>query len=93
MHGVEHTVSLFFNYVSKIIIVGHMIASHKAICNIFGSGIYHKTHSMFKLKPQEIHNKNIGIFSGNETRIGEYFRGMHRDFQMRKVIQCNLYSV
>ena len=31
MHGVEHTVSLFFNGVSKITIVNQMIYAHKII--------------------------------------------------------------
>ena len=48
MRGVEHTVSLFFNDVSKIPFVNQMISAHKAIYNLFGSGIYHKTHSRFK---------------------------------------------
>ena len=67
MRGVDHTVSLFFNYISKIPIVNQMISAHKMIYNIFGSGIYHKPHSIFKSKSQEFHNRNIGIFSGNET--------------------------
>ena len=48
MRGVEHTVSLFFNDVSKISIVHQMISPQKMIYNIFGSGIYHKSHSIFK---------------------------------------------
>ena len=39
MRGVEHTVSLFLNDVSKIPIVNQMISAHKMIYNIFGSGI------------------------------------------------------
>ena len=31
MHGVEHTVSLFFNYVSKIPIFYQMVELHKMI--------------------------------------------------------------
>ena len=50
MCGVEHTVSLFLNDVSKIPVVNQMIRSHKAIYNLFGSGIYHKPHSIFKSK-------------------------------------------
>ena len=46
--GVEHTVSLFFNDVSKIRVVNKMITAHKAIYNLFGSGIYHKPHYIFK---------------------------------------------
>ena len=42
--GVEHTVSLFFNDVSKIPIVNQMIYAHKMIHDIFGPGIYHKPH-------------------------------------------------
>ena len=61
MHGVEHTVSLFFNNVSKIPIVNQMISSHKMIYNIFGYGIYHKPQSILKSKYQEFHNINIGI--------------------------------
>ena len=48
MHGVEHTVYLFFNDVSKIPVLHQIIAAHKAISNIFGSGIYHKLHSIFE---------------------------------------------
>ena len=40
MNGVEHTVLLFFNYVSKIPIVHQMISVHRVINNIFGYGIY-----------------------------------------------------
>ena len=69
MRGVEHTVSLFFNDVSKIFIVNQMIYSSKMIYNIFGSSIYHKPHSIFKSKSQEFHCKSIGIFSGNYTRM------------------------
>ena len=50
MSGVEHTVSLFFNDVSKIPVVGQMITAHKSIYNLFGSGIYHKPRSTFKSK-------------------------------------------
>ena len=50
MHGVEHTVSLVFNDVSKITVVNHMIAAHKAIYKLFGSVIYHKSHYIFKSK-------------------------------------------
>ena len=48
MRGVEHTVSLFFNDFSKIPVVNKMIRAHEAIYNLFGSGIYHKPHSIFK---------------------------------------------
>ena len=48
MRGVEHTVSLFFNDFSKIPVVNHMITAHKAIYNLFGSGIYHKPNSIYK---------------------------------------------
>ena len=61
MRGVEHTVSLFFNYVSKIPVVNRMISAHKEIYNLFGSGIYHKPHSIFKSKFYEFHNRNIGF--------------------------------
>ena len=50
MSGVEQTVSLFFNDVSKIPVVNQMITAHKAIYKLFGSGIYHKPHSIFKSK-------------------------------------------
>ena len=38
MRGVEHTVSLFFNDVSKIPILNQIISAHKMIYDIFGSG-------------------------------------------------------
>ena len=91
LFGVEHTVS-FFNDVSKIPIVNQMVSSQKMIYNIFGSGIYHKPHSIYKPISQEFHNRNIGLFSGNETRMAGYFMGMHRYFFMRRVIQAIISS-
>ena len=41
MCGVEHTVSLFFNDVTKIPVVTQIIISNKAMYNLFGSGVYH----------------------------------------------------
>ena len=92
MLGFEHTVSLFFNDVSKINIVNKMISAHKMIYDVFCSGIYHKPHSIFKSKSQEFHNINIGLFSGNETGMEGYFMGFHRDLQMRKVLQATISS-
>ena len=40
MRGVEHTVSLFFNDISRILVVYQIISAHKLIYNIFGSDIY-----------------------------------------------------
>ena len=92
MHGVEYTVLLFFNDVSKTPIVNQMISAHKIIYTIFGSGIYHKPHSIFKSKYQDFHKINIGLFSGNETRMDGFFMGMYRDLQMRKVLQSTISS-
>ena len=92
MCGVEHTVSLLFNDVSKIPIVNQMISAQRMINIIFGSGIYHKPHSIFKSKSQQFHNRNIGLFSGNETRMAGYFMGMHRYLRMRKVLQATISS-
>ena len=44
MHGVEHTVLLFFNDVSKIPIANQIISAQNMIYNIFGSGIYKNPH-------------------------------------------------
>ena len=61
-----------------------MITAHKAIYKLFGSGIYHKHHYIFKSKSYEFHNRNIGLFSENDTRMTAYFIGMHRALGMRK---------
>ena len=50
MYGVEHTVYLFINDVSKIPVANQMITAHKEIYNLFGSGTYQKPHSIFKSK-------------------------------------------
>ena len=92
MRGVEHTVSLFFNDVSKIPVVNQIIRAHKAIYNLFGSGIYHKPHSIFKSKSYEFHNQNIGLFSGNDTRMAENFIGIHIDLRMRKALLATVSS-
>ena len=92
MHGVEHNVSLFFNYVSNISVVNQIITSHKAIYNLFGSGIYHKPHSIFKSKSYEFHNRNIGLFSGNYTRMAGYFIDMHIYLRMIKALLATVSS-
>ena len=88
----EHTVSLFFNDVSKIPIVNQMITAHKAIYNLFGSGIYHKPHSIFKSKPYEFNNGNIGLLSGNDTSMAGYFIIMHIYLRTRKAILATVSS-
>ena len=69
-----------------------MITAHKSIYNLFGSGIYHKPHSIFKSKSYEFHNKNIGLFSGNDTRMSGYFIGIHRYLRMRKALLATFSS-
>ena len=68
-----------------------MITAHKAIHNLFGSGIYHKLHSIFKSNWYEFHNRNIGLFSGNNTRMAGYFIGMHRYICTRKAILATVW--
>ena len=92
MRGVEHTVSLFFNDVSKIPVVNQTITAHKAIYKLFGSGIYHKPHSIFKSKLYEFHNRNIGLLSVNDTRMAGHFIGMHRYLRMRKALLATVSS-
>ena len=92
MRRVEHTLSLFFNDVSKFPIINQTITAHKAIYNLFGSGIYHKTHSIFKSKSYEFHNRNIGLFSGNDTRMAGYFIEIHINLRMRKALLATVFS-
>ena len=62
MRGVEHTMSLFFNDVSKIPIVNQMIYAHNMIYNIFGFGIYHNPNSIFKSKSKDLYlNMELGL--------------------------------
>ena len=84
LRGVEHSIFLFLNDFSKIPAVNQIIKSHKAIYNLFGSGICHKPHSIFKPEYYEFHNMNIGLFSGDDTSMDGYFIVMHRDMGMRK---------
>ena len=55
-------------------------------------GIYQKPHSIFKSKYKDFHNRNIGIFSANETRMAGHFMEMHRDLRMRKFLQATILS-
>ena len=73
MRGDEHTVSFFLNDFSKIPIVNQIISAQNMIDDIFGSGIYTKLHSIFKSKSRDYHNRKIGLFSGNKTRMYGYF--------------------
>ena len=86
MRGVEHTVSLFFNEVTKIPVVNQVITAHKSIYNLFGSGIYHKPHSLFKSISYKFHNTHIGLFSGNDNRMAGYFTVMYIYSRMIKSV-------
>ena len=92
MRGVEHTISLFLNDISKILVVNKMITFHKAIYNLFGFGIYHKAHSIFKSKTYEFHNRNIVLSSGNVTRMAGYFIVMQRYLRRRKTLLTSFSS-
>ena len=72
MRGVDHTVSLFFNDVSNISDLKQIIKAHKAIYNLFGSGIYNKFYSISKSQSYESHNMNIGSFVGSDIRMAGY---------------------
>ena len=91
MRGVEHTVSLFFNDVSKIPVLNQIITGHREIYNLFGSGIHHKSHSIFKSKSYEFHNSNIGLFILNDTSMYGYFVGVHRYMRMRKALLATVF--
>ena len=69
-----------------------MILAHQIKYNIFGSGIYHNFNFLFKYKPQEFQNRNIGLFSVNETTMAGYSMGIHRDLRMRKFLQDTISS-
>ena len=69
-----------------------MITAHKEIYNLFGSGIYHKPHSIVNSISYEFHNRNIGLFSGNDTRMAGYFIVMHRDLRTRKALLATVSS-
>ena len=69
-----------------------MITAHKSMYNLFGSGIYNKPHDIFKSKSYEYYNRNIGLFSGNDTRVAGYFIGMHRDMRTRNALLATVYS-
>ena len=92
MREFEHTVSLFFNDISKFPVFNQMVTAHKEIYNLFGSGIYHKPHSILKSKYYEFHNQNIGLFSGNDARMAGYFIGIHRDLRMKKALLATVSS-
>ena len=74
----------FFNDLSKTAILNRIITSPKAIYNLFGSGIYHKSHYALKPKQYGFHNRNIGLFNWTDSSTGGHFVGMHIDLLMRK---------
>ena len=90
--AVEHTISLFFNDFSKIPVVNQIITAHKEIYNLFGSVIYYKPHSILKSKLYGFHNSNIGLLSGNDTRMDVYFIVIHRYMRMRIALLATVSS-
>ena len=92
MRASEHTVSLFFSDVSKILVLNQIITDREIIYNIFGSDIYHKPYSLFKSKSYEFHNKKIVSFIRNDKRMAGYFIEMHIYLRMRKALLATVSS-
>ena len=61
-----------------------MMTAVKEIYNLFGYGLYHKPYYVLKSNSYEFHNTNIGLFSGNDTRMGVYIIEIRRDTRMNK---------
>ena len=72
--------------------MNQIIKARKAMYNLFGSGIYHKPHYIFKSKSYEFHNRKIGLYSINNTRMSGYLIGMHRYLCMRKSLLATISS-
>ena len=72
--------------------MNQIITAHKAIYNLFGSGIYHEHHYILKSKYYKFHNRNIGLFSGNDTSMAVYFIGIHRYLRMIKALLATVSS-
>ena len=70
-----------------------MITAHKEIYNLFGSGIYHKPHSIFKSKYYELYIGKKISFSCTDNRMAGSFIGMHRDMRMKKSLPATVSSV
>ena len=83
-HVVEQTMSLLFYGFSGIPIVNQTIAAYKTIYILFCFYIYHKPHFIFKSKPQYFHNRNIELFSENDTILAGHVTEIHRDLRMQK---------
>ena len=84
--GLKTLYPYFPNDVSKIPVVNQTITYYKAIYKLFGSGIYYKAHYILKSKSYEFHYRKIGLFSGNDTIMADYFIGMHIYLCMRKAL-------
>ena len=55
-----------------------MIQAHKTINNFFGSGMFHYLHYIFKSKSYGFPNRNIVLFSVNDTRMGGIYGNAQR---------------
>ena len=88
-----NTLLIYFsiNY-PKILMLNQIITVHNSICNLFGSGIYHKHHSIFKSKSYEFRKSNIGLVSGNDISMAGYLVIMNRDLGVRKVLLAKFSS-
>ena len=69
-----------------------MITAYKAIYKLFCSGVYHKTHSIFRSGSYTFRNKNIVLFSGNDTSMDGYSIRIHRNFRMKKALIATVSS-
>ena len=88
MPGAEHTVSWFLNDVSKMPIVHpNDFYPQGDIQYFWFCYISQSSLNKFKSRYKYFYNKNIGIFSENDTRMSWYFMGMHRYSSIIKVLQ------
>ena len=91
MHGVEHTVSLIFNAFSKSQFWIRLLQLIKKYTPYLVLAYITKL-IIYSNQKYEFHNTNIGLFSGNDTRMNGYFVAMHRYLRMRKSLIATVSS-
>ena len=79
VYGAEHSVSLCFKDVAHFSPVGKLIREDQFLYRVFGSGLMHAPHAIFKKMASDFNNRvEIGMIKGVTRSFAFYFMSFHR---------------
>lgn len=94
LHGAEHVISLWFNFVFSQPYIKAIFYVYRRCYNVFGSGAMHAPHAIFQ-KYSLVHNRgeNVGLIKEAGTRMAGCFIALMRLLRLKEPMLSTINSI